>query len=51
MEDEGGQGYIFDHFESYFAKGDLMTSDYLNNPSIVSLLTLAALNDTGWYVA
>ncbi|KAH8871135.1 Leishmanolysin-like peptidase [Schistosoma japonicum] len=48
LEDDGGAGTAFVHFEKRITEDELMSGSY-SKDSYVSTLTLAYFKDTGWY--
>lgn len=50
LEDQGSDGTSMTHWEKRLFENEAMTGTHTQN-SVYSRLTLAALQDTGWYVA
>ena len=50
LENQGGHGTEFTHLEKRVFGNEAMTGTYTHNP-VFSRITLALMEDTGWYVA
>ena len=50
LENQGGYGTEFTHLEKRIFGNEAMTGTYTHNP-VFSRVTLALMEDTGWYVA
>ena len=51
LENQGGDGEKKSHWEARTMSGEIMTSDFYEGEVTLSELTLAVLEDTGWYEA
>ncbi|KAK9497719.1 hypothetical protein O3M35_004387 [Rhynocoris fuscipes] len=50
LEDQGGEGTVLTHWEKRVFENEAMTGTHTQNP-VYSSLTLALMEDTGWYTA
>lgn len=50
LEDQGEEGTVLTHWEKRVFENEAMTGTHTQNP-IISRITLALMEDTGWYVA
>ncbi|XP_014250550.1 leishmanolysin-like peptidase [Cimex lectularius] len=50
LEDQGGEGTVLTHWEKRVFENEAMTGTHTQNP-VYSMLTLALMEDTGWYMA
>ncbi|KAF6217234.1 hypothetical protein GE061_001588 [Apolygus lucorum] len=50
LEDQGGEGTVLTHWEKRVFENEAMTGTHTQNP-VYSRLTLALMEDTGWYSA
>ncbi|XP_049820821.1 leishmanolysin-like peptidase [Aethina tumida] len=50
LEDQGGEGTALTHWEKRVFENEAMTGTHTQNP-IISRITLALMEDTGWYIA
>ncbi|XP_050314645.1 leishmanolysin-like peptidase [Anthonomus grandis grandis] len=50
LEDQGDEGTALTHWEKRVFENEAMTGTYTQNP-IISRITLALMEDTGWYTA
>ncbi|KAL1130168.1 hypothetical protein AAG570_013106 [Ranatra chinensis] len=50
LEDQGGEGTALTHWEKRVFENEAMTGTHTQNP-VYSRLTLALMEDTGWYTA
>ncbi|XP_067929056.1 leishmanolysin-like peptidase [Watersipora subatra] len=50
LENQGSVGTVLTHWEKRLFENEMMTGMYTQNP-VVSRITLALMEDTGWYIA
>ncbi|XP_066247527.1 leishmanolysin-like peptidase [Euwallacea similis] len=50
LEDQGEEGTVLTHWEKRVFENEAMTGTHTQNP-IISRITLALMEDTGWYIA
>ncbi|XP_059146566.1 leishmanolysin-like peptidase [Physella acuta] len=50
LEDQGIDGTVLTHWEKRIFENEAMTGTYTQN-SVISRITLAMMEDTGWYIA